>query len=157
MFLLIGVALIVVVIDRITKLWVMHTMHLGQSIVLIHNIFYLTYIQNPGAAFGILDRDNPHILNPFFYVITVLATLFIFVIQRFIPYDQKLPRISLGMIWGGALGNFMDRFLYGKVVDFIDIGYKIYRWPVFNIADSCISVGLVIFIFSYMFFKKDVD
>jgi signal peptidase II len=92
---------------------------------------------------------------PFFIAITIAAGLIVYAYQRFIPYEKKWTRFALGLIWGGAMGNFIDRVFYRKVVDFIDARYHQYQWYVFNVADSCITVGLVILFLSYWFEKNE--
>lgn len=141
-----AVSLTALAADQVSKLAVLHFFKLGQSVTLIPGFLYFTYIQNPGAAFGFLASTQAFWRIPFFIVITFLAGLVVFAYQRFLPPEKKAARFALGLIWGGAVGNFVDRLLYGKVVDFIDVGVQQYRWPVFNLADSCICVGLALMI-----------
>jgi signal peptidase II len=137
-------------LDQVSKLAVLHFLKLGQSVTLIPGILYFTYIQNPGAAFGFLASTHAVWRIPFFIVITILAALVVYSFQRFVPSEKRIVRFSLGMIWGGAAGNFLDRLLYGKVVDFIDAGFHQYRWPVFNLADSCITIGLTLMFLDWL-------
>jgi signal peptidase II len=142
------------VLDQSSKALVIHTMRLGQSIPVIGNILDLTYVQNPGAAFGFLASAHAIWRVPFFILVTVAASILVFAYQRFLPPEQKRVRLALGLIWGGALGNFTDRLLVGRVIDFIDMGVRQYRWPVFNLADSCITIGLGLLILDH-FLKKE--
>jgi signal peptidase II len=111
----------------------------------------LTYTQNPGTAFGFLSDLNPLWRGPFFIAITGLAGVIVYTYQRLIPDGKIFSRVALGLIWGGAMGNFTDRLFYGKVVDFIDVGFHQYRWYVFNVADSCITMGLLFLLAEFLF------
>jgi signal peptidase II len=128
---------------------------LGGSVTLLKDILYITYIQNPGAAFGFMANLKPVTKIPLFVLITLLAGLIVFSYQRLIAPEKKWQRFALGLIGGGALGNFIDRIFYGQVVDFIDVEHivvKGYRFPwVFNVADSCITIGITILVCIYLF------
>jgi len=125
--------LAVVLIDRVSKIIVQNNINLGDSIVVIPHFFSITYILNPGAAFGILAGQTW-----LFIVIPILVLGAIFYFLKKVPADQRLLRVCLGMIGGGALGNLLDRLLFGRVIDFLD--FKV--WPyIFNFADSMIVVG----------------
>ena len=138
-YLLYIVALIAVVVDQYTKLLVRNSMFVGETIIVhpaFRNIFDLTYTTNTGVAFGMFKEIGP--------VISVIATLVVAVI---IYYNNQLSerdiwlRVALGMQMGGAIGNnLIDRLFLGSVVDFLHIHY----WPIFNVADSCITVGVLI-------------
>ena len=123
------VAILIVVADRISKWLVMHNMQLGESIRLIgENFLRFTYVHNPGIAFGI--RIIP---GTFLAVFSLVTSLILIVI------------ISLSLILGGAIGNVIDRLKYGEVIDFIDVDFPnliMARWPVFNIADSAVTIGM---------------
>lgn len=131
--------LIVLVLDRLSKILVQRTMHLGESIPIIPNILHFTYILNPGAAFGLFAGKTW-----FFVIVTVLVLLAIVYFQTRIPAGNKLLRVSLGLIGGGALGNLYDRLFIGKVIDFLD--FKVWSY-IFNIADSMIVVGGFVLLF----------
>jgi signal peptidase II len=143
------VSLIALLLDQATKYWVAATYPLNEPVTIIPNYLYLTHIHNPGAAFGFLAGTDPAIRIPLFLAITVGAGLVIYSLQRFVPPERKWVRAALGLIWGGALGNFVDRVRYGKVVDFIDARYHDFHWYVFNVADSCITVGLILLVATY--------
>ncbi|GAE33877.1 signal peptidase II [Halalkalibacter akibai] len=133
-------ALIIIVLDQITKWVVVTEMALGEKITLIENVLYFTSHRNQGAAFGILQGQMW-----FFYIITVI------VIVGIVYYMQKEGRhspllgISLGLVLGGAIGNFIDRLFRGEVVDFVDTYIFTYNFPIFNVADAalCVGVGLL--------------
>lgn len=120
------------VVDQVSKYLVQINMLRGESIPIIAPIFYLTYIQNPGAAFGILANQTL-----FFVVVTVIVIGGILLGYRYIPFANEPIRVALGLIMGGALGNLIDRLRLGRVVDFLD--FRV--WPVFNLADTAIVLG----------------
>jgi len=128
-------ALIVFLLDRISKYFIDVLMNPLDSIPIIPGIFHLTYIQNKGAAFGIFqDR----IL--FFVLVTILVLAILIWVQHRYALPNPFLRSSLGLIMGGAVGNLWDRMLYGYVVDMFD--FRV--WPVFNLADSAIVVGVAV-------------
>ena len=135
------IALIAILIDQITKYIVMKTMSLGESIEVIPNIFYITSHRNKGAAWGIL-QDKMY----FFYLITIVFVIaVVYFIQKQAKGD-KLLGVSLGLILGGAIGNFIDRLFRHEVVDFIHVYIFGYNFPVFNIADSSLCIGVILMI-----------
>lgn len=144
-----AVSLWALIIDQATKHWVAATCPLNEPVPVIPGWLYLTYLYNPGAAFGFLSEASPAFRIPFFLTITALAGLIVYAFQRFIPLERVWVRFSLGLIWGGALGNFVDRVRYGKVVDFVDARYHDFHWYVFNVADSCITVGLILLVLTH--------
>lgn len=131
--LILKIAVSIIFLDQITKLAVIRAMSVNQSIPVIPNIFHLTYVQNFGAAFGILA----HRIG-FFIVVTVAVVLLILIFLRHVPGEHTLLRAALALQLGGALGNLVDRIRLGYVVDFLD--FRI--WPVFNVADIAIVTGI---------------
>ena len=146
---LLGISLLVVALDQFTKFLVLHSLALNESVALCPNFIYFTYIQNPGTAFGFMSNMEAVIRVPFFAAITTGAGFIVYLYQRFIPSDRYLSRVALGLVWGGALGNFVDRILYGTVIDFIDMRYHEYQWYIFNVADSCITMGLLLLLWEF--------
>jgi signal peptidase II len=136
------IALFVLILDQFTKFYFEHNYALGQFNVLIENHLYLTHVRNPGAAFGIL-ADSPWRL-PFFLTVALIAVVGILWYLRTMPVTAKGMHLSLGLIFGGAIGNVIDRIRLGEVVDFIGVHWYQYHWPAFNVADSAISVGVAI-------------
>lgn len=125
--------ILVLALDRVSKIIVLSNLNLGESLEIIPGFFHLTYILNPGAAFGMLAGRT------WFFVVTAVVVLgAIIYFQGKISKDQKLMHICMGMIGGGALGNLYDRLFIGKVIDFLD--FKVWSY-IFNIADSMIVVG----------------
>lgn len=113
--------------------------------------FNFNYVRNLGAAWGMLSELPDSIRVPFFHLVTVLATSIIVFYIRATPLGHRLARYALALILSGALGNFLDRLIRGYVIDFIDVNWKIFGWryyfPNFNIADSCITVGVALLMF----------
>lgn len=129
-----------IVADQISKQWIVQNVGLYERIVWIPSFLYITYIQNTGAGFSILEGFG--VL--FFTFITLVASLFI--VYYYFKSEQRAMRISLLMILAGAWGNCLDRLLYGYVRDFI--GVYIFGWPfpIFNGADICITCGFILLI-----------
>ncbi|MFQ6617897.1 MAG: signal peptidase II [Fidelibacterota bacterium] len=140
---------VALVLDQLTKLAAKNFMEPGQSIAILGNTFRLTYIQNPGMAFGI---NIGGVL--FFTIVSLLASCVIFIYLLKSKSENFYYRFSLALILGGAIGNLFDRLLYGKVVDFLDFGIGNLRWPVFNLADTAVTIGMFIFFASAIFEKK---
>ncbi len=125
--------LVFLLIDQFVKYLVRSNMVQGQSIPILQNIFHLTYIENPGAAFGILA--NHRLL---FLLLTAVITGIMFYLYLQLNNKKSPTAFSLALVISGALGNFIDRFFRGTVTDMFD--FQI--WPIFNIADICICLGL---------------
>lgn len=133
---------IVILLDQLTKLVIKNSMQLNQSIPILNNIFHLTYVTNTGSAFGMLkDFQLPLI----FFSLIVIGAIFYYLGE----IKEKSLQIFAGFILGATIGNLIDRIIYGHVIDFLD--FRI--WPVFNIADSFLSIS-VIFLIIY-FWKKE--
>lgn len=115
-------------------------MFLYESIDIVP-FFQLTYVQNQGAAFSFLD-DAGGWQRWFFIALSLMASLFITLWLSRLPKAEKLQSVGLAMVLGGAIGNLIDRVIYGYVIDFLDVYYQQWHWPVFNLADSAITVGV---------------
>ena len=137
----------IIFIDQITKFMVKNYMELSDSISVIGNVLRLTFIKNPGMAFGILIGGKL-----FYTVFASLACVVILVYLFRLKPENYWARFALASILGGAIGNLIDRLMYSEVVDFIDI--RVIHWPVFNFADIAITVGMVILIAVVIFEKK---
>ena len=135
------IALFGIAIDQISKWLIVKNMELGTSIPIIDNVLYITSHRNRGAAWGILENKMW-----FFYIITVVFVVFIVIYMQKYAKTDKLLGISLGLILGGAIGNFIDRVFRQEVVDFIHVYIFSYNYPVFNIADSALCIGVVLII-----------
>ena len=139
--------LLILVADQYTKLAIQQDMFLGQSIPLIHGFFHLTYIRNTGGAFGIM-RNSTNL----FIVISVIVIIFIIYFLFEEKNKDALILVFSALVLGGALSNLIDRIRLGYVIDFLDF----LVWPVFNIADAAISVGMVM-LFIRIIFKKEKE
>jgi signal peptidase II len=148
------VAGIVVGLDQATKAWIQATFRLFESRPVVDDLFHLTYVRNPGAAFGFLSHHGQGFRRPFFLGVTGVALAVIFVVVRKVPPARRWMLASLGLIFGGAVGNAIDRVRWGEVVDFIDLFWKSHHWPAFNVADSAITVGMAILILEEFLGKR---
>ncbi len=140
-FLLPVVAVLILVIDQISKQAVMTSLRPGESwnpVAALERWVSLTYVTNTGVAFGLFPE-----YGTIFMVIAVVVVVAIIFYYRHLPGEQWLVQVSLGLQLAGALGNLLDRLRHGHVIDFID--FKV--WPVFNVADSSVFVGVVILAF----------
>ena len=140
----------VIALDQVTKILTKKNMYLGQSEELIGDFIKFTYIENPGMAFGIQIGNKT-----FFTIFSIFASLVVFVYLVRTRGDKIFVKFALSLILGGAIGNLIDRILYGAVVDFIDVGIGQLRWPVFNVADSSVSIGMIILIGIILFEPKE--
>ncbi|MGF1510988.1 MAG: signal peptidase II [Myxococcota bacterium] len=108
----------------------------------VDGFWYWRYVENPGAAWGFLRSAPESVRVPFFLLVPVIAAVFILTLYRRLGDGQWLMRVALALVFGGALGNFIDRVHLSYVIDFIDMYIGSYHWPTYNIADSAISVGV---------------
>jgi signal peptidase II len=163
------VPLTILVLDQITKFTVKYSMDLHQSIPVLGDFFRLTYVENPGMAFGIQFGDNS-----FFTVFALFASIAILVYMFKLKGEHQYARMAMAIIFGGAIGNLTDRFIRGSVVDFLDFefinisiptfkflfinfpGYSLTRWPVFNVADMAVTIGMVI-LFIFILTEKEEE
>lgn len=145
--LVVGVALCTVLADQISKRLILGAFQPGEIRPVIPDLFNLTLTYNRGAAFGLWGDLPPgwRELALGISILLALAVVFFFLKQP--TYQNTLGRISLAGILGGALGNVIDRFTYGAVVDFLDVFVGTYHWPAFNVADSAITLGVIALIF----------
>jgi len=134
-----AIALLLIVIDQISKWIIVKNMQIGESITVIKNFFYITSHRNRGAAWGIL-QDQMWL----FYIITIIVIAVIVYILQTQAKGKYLFQLSLVFILGGAIGNFIDRLFRKEVVDFIDTYIFTYNFPIFNIADSALTIGVVL-------------
>jgi signal peptidase II len=108
----------------------------------VDGFWYWRYVENPGAAWGFLRSAPESIRVPFFFLVSVAAIVFIIGFVRKLEEHQRLMQVALALVFGGAMGNFIDRIHLSYVIDFIDMYIGTYHWPTYNIADSAISVGV---------------
>ncbi|CAK8716778.1 Lipoprotein signal peptidase [Candidatus Electrothrix aarhusensis] len=137
---------LVVVGDQLSKLWILDNYALYESTAVIPGFFNLTFLRNNGAAFGMLS-DMPLLWRQIFFIsIAVVALVALVLMQRKMGKENAWYTLCFALIGGGAVGNVIDRVLYGSVVDFLDFYIGKYHWPAFNVADSGIFVGVTIFL-----------
>jgi signal peptidase II len=146
---------VVVGLDLATKLIVTRTINLYQQIPIVGDYVRLTYIHNPGAAFGIELGEHSRII---FLVLSAVALVALGAMYWFTPATDRLRLAAIALICGGALGNLTDRVRsQAGVVDFLDIGVGTVRWPVFNVADMAVTAGAIILALSLWKEEKKVD
>jgi len=137
-----AVALVVFVLDRGTKVLVERTMTLEQTIDLLP-FFALTYVRNPGAAFGLFRSAPEPWRIPLLLGVTAVAFVVLLGYLRETPPEHRWVVVSLGAVLGGALGNLYCRVRFGEVIDFFHLHWGGWSWPMFNVADSAITVGVI--------------
>ena len=131
------IALLVIIADQITKLAAERALSLGRSVPVVKNIFHFTLVFNKGAAFGMLKAQAP-----FFIALGVICVIFMLFYLPRLRKDTLPVRVAFALLLGGIIGNLIDRLRFGYVIDFLD--FRI--WPVFNIADSAITIGALFLI-----------
>ena len=136
----------IVALDQATKLLVDRWMDLHESHQVIDGFLRLTYVRNRGAAFGILSDADLPFQAALFSLLSLAALGAIALYAWRLPAESRLPKAALALIMGGAVGNLIDRMRLGYVIDFVDAHLGTYHWPAFNVADSAITVGVVLLI-----------
>lgn len=129
-----------VLLDQLSKLYIDSSFRLYESLTVFENFFHITYVRNPGAAFGIFAGRDAAFRVPFFLTLSFVAVIGILIFYRTV--EDLLLQVALSLILGGAIGNFIDRVRLGEVIDFIDVHWYNYHWPAFNVADSAITIGV---------------
>ncbi len=135
------IASLVILLDLATKAWILSTMRIYDSFVVVKGFFSITHVRNPGAAFGFLAGAPPLFRYLFFIAITVAAIALILYYLHSSRIEEPSLVSALALILAGAVGNLIDRIRFGEVVDFLDVYIGSYHWPAFNVADSAITVG----------------
>jgi len=139
-----AVATVVFVADQLTKLWALGTLSPARPVVVVPGLVQLILVLNPGVAFGIL-AGVPAEWRWLVMVFSLSALILLCSLAaRIGPAGGRLGRLAIGLVSGGAVGNLLDRWRLGAVVDFIDVHWRDYHWPAFNVADSAITVGVVL-------------
>ncbi|MBN2564433.1 MAG: signal peptidase II [Candidatus Eisenbacteria bacterium] len=142
-------ALAVTVADQAVKRAVASATRIGESVDVIGSFVRITRTSNTGGAFGIFRGRAG-----WFIVVSVLAAAAIVAFSRQLAKARRIEQTAFALILGGAVGNLIDRIRVGAVVDFIDIGGSAYRWPAFNVADSCITIGVTLLAVSLVFLRS---
>ncbi len=164
---MLGIIIGTLFLDQLTKYVIKVSMNLGESVPVLGNFFRITYVENPGMAFGVRIQNGT-----LFSALSIIAALLVFYYLVRLRKGGWVLQTALSLIAAGAIGNLLDRFLYGKVVDFLDFeffdihipafnllglhfpGYDMTRWPVFNVADSAVTIGMI-FLIGYIAFIGD--
>lgn len=147
------VSAVVVVLDQVTKALTRSHMDLYDSVPVIMNFFHLTYITNDGMAFGLKFPGGTVV----FTVVSIILTIVIFLYLWKEKNNHFLMRLSLALILAGAIGNLIDRILYGEVVDFFDFMIGDFHWYIFNVADSAVTIGMVFFLYFSFFIQPKLE
>ena len=149
MFLL-GIIVAIIALDQWSKWAIKTSFNLYQSKPVIQDLLHFTYVTNDGMAFGLSFPGGKHIL----LVMTILLTGFIIGFLWKEREGHPLVKYGLALILSGAIGNLIDRFLYGKVVDFLDLMIGDFHWYIFNVADSSVTIGMVLFIIHSIIYES---
>ena len=142
---------LIIFFDQLTKILVIKNFQLYESLSILP-FFNLTFVVNYGFAFGFLNNPS---LNQII-VILVIFSIIAYFLYLLIKTQDQFFRFSLILVISGAIGNFIDRILYGFVIDFIDIYLGSYHWPAFNLADSSITLGFILIMFNILFLNKKI-
>lgn len=145
-----------IILDQITKLLIQNAFRLHESVVVIQDFFSLTYIRNPGAAFGLFADQSAGFRSIFFLVVSMVALSILLYFLAQTPKEDKSSLIAISLLFGGAIGNLIDRVRMGEVVDFLDFYIGRFHWPAFNVADSAITIGISLLMFNLFWLKKEV-
>jgi signal peptidase II len=141
---------LVVAGDQLTKAWITANFGMFQTREIIPGLFNLTYLTNRGAAFGFLNGDHGSWRHAFFVGVALVAMVMMVFLLRQMQKEGKRFVVAIALIFGGAVGNLIDRLRLGAVVDFLDVYWADYHWPAFNVADSAITVGVTIFLVAHL-------
>ena len=147
-----GIFILIIILDQLTKYFAVKFLMNGESYVIIKDFLQLEYVENFGAAFGILQNRK------IFFIIITLAVIItvIFYLKRNYYYINRPMKVALTMLLAGAVGNFIDRVRLGYVIDFIHVNFgKFYDFPVFNIADSFIVISTILIVYMVLFNKYE--
>lgn len=136
------IAALVVLLDRLSKLWIIHHVRPGYGIVVIPRVFRLSHVLNTGAAFSLFaDSLSPLAVRNSLIAFSIIAVIIVGALLWRTGRQPTLTGVALALILGGAIGNLYDRLVYSFVVDFLEVHIIHYHWPDFNVADSCIVIG----------------
>ncbi|MGE3498136.1 MAG: signal peptidase II [Candidatus Binatia bacterium] len=149
-----AVATGVVVLDQLTKWWVRRELPLHDAIPVIPGFFAITHAANPGGAFSLLAGLSSEYRVPFFLITSAVAIVALLYFLRQVASDQRWLLFALAGVLGGAVGNLIDRIALGTVTDFLLVYYRSWSWPAFNVADSFITIGVLILVAHSIFAEQ---
>lgn len=141
--LIVAIVLVILLLDQATKILVAQTIALHERIPIVTSFFDLTHLRNPGAAFSLLAQAPEWFRQPFFFLVTGVAIVALSLFLYRSKNEGLLLTIAVSSVLAGAIGNLIDRILYGEVIDFLLFYWRGYHWPAFNVADSCITLGVI--------------
>jgi len=150
---LFGLIAVVITLDQWSKWLVKSSFNLYQSKPIIQDFFHLTYVTNEGMAFGLSLPGGKHVL----LVVTLLLTGFIVGFLWKEKEGHPLVKYGLALILSGAIGNLIDRIIHGKVVDFMDFMIGDFHWYIFNVADSAVTIGMILFIYHSLLLENKIS
>ncbi len=143
----------IILLDQITKYYIDSYMSVGDSFPVVQGLFNITYVRNPGAAFGIF-AGSPAVFRTVFLIAVTSAAMVLILYYVWMNRERgPLMNLSLSLIFGGAVGNLIDRIRFGEVIDFLDFYIGPHHWPAYNVADAAISTGAV-FLLITLIWKK---
>ncbi len=155
---LLGISLLVVVLDRLSKIWVRKHVVPGGHIVVIPHVFSISHVMNPGAAFSLFTNSaDPHRTHLLLTGFSILASVIVLGVLMFIGRKFTITALALALILGGAVGNLWDRVAYKEVTDFLAVQIVHYHWPDFNLADSAIVIGGILLLLDALRGKKEPE
>jgi len=140
-------ACLLVIADQVTKFLVISRISLNGAMELIPGVADLVHARNPGAAFGMMAGSAWEFRSLFFILVSVAALVIIAAVVAFSKDIDSYLLLAYSLFFGGALGNLVDRIRFGEVIDFLDLHWGDLHWPAFNVADSALSIGAVLFVF----------
>jgi signal peptidase II len=154
-FILMGLSALIIAIDQLVKMYVHTHYQLGESSPILPGFFNITYVRNFGAAFGFLNQSQPTFREIFFLTMPPVALGIILYILKSVEDSDTIQILALSSVFGGAVGNYIDRIRFRYVIDFLDFHWKeIYTYPAFNVADMAIVCGVCILLLLMYFEGK---
>jgi len=153
--LLLLLSALVILLDRLSKTWIIHHIRPGSAIPIIPRVFRLTHVLNTGAAFSLLENAPPNAVRIGLIAFSILAAIIVFVMLWRTGRAFSLTSVALALILGGALANLYDRIRFHHVVDFLEVHIVHYHWPDFNVADSSIVIGACLLLIEI--FRPQID
>jgi len=146
-----------IVVDQYTKFMITLHIPLSYSINVVEGFFNLTHVRNSGVAFGIFSEQNSQ-LKPYLLIfVSIIAIIAILVIFHQTGKEKRMVQGGLVLVFSGAIGNLIDRILHKEVIDFIDIFFNNRHWPAFNLADACITIGVMLLAVDLLLSSKEFN
>lgn len=142
--------IILIALDQFTKFLIVKSLEVGESIKVISNFLYITSHRNQGAAWGILQGKMW-----LFYIVTIVVLVILFMFFKNEGYGRPDVQLGLSLLIAGSIGNFIDRLFRGEVVDFVDTYIFSYNFPIFNVADAALTIGVIVLIIVILFEGKE--